>query len=162
MTAEKKAKLYPLEQSPEALKPAEVHKETISVPAEAPRERAENIAESVFPVATPVVVTPLAASKDPILERVEGILEEDLKEVYDGLPTELKPRFRAKGEEVALAITALLEGAKFRARQILKLIVEWLKMIPGMNRFFLEQEAAIKTRKITAIAQEDMRNGKYQ
>ena len=42
-----------------------------------------------------------------------------------------------------------------KARKVLKLIKGWLKMIPGVSRFFLEQEAAIKAQKIMEIAAPD-------
>lgn len=151
MATEAKSKLSGIEQRPETVKPAESYKETAIAPLETRPQSVENAPEAAIPISAPSVSAPLAISGDPILSKVERILEEDLQEVYDGLPAELKPRFRAKGEEVAHAITALLEGAKVKARQILKLILQWLKMIPGVNRFFLEQAAAIKTQKVLMV-----------
>jgi hypothetical protein len=44
-------------------------------------------------------------------------------------------------------------------KKILALIRDWLKLIPGVNRFFLEQEAKIKTDKILLAAEEKKQQG---
>ena len=98
---------------------------------------------------------PPAVPADPVLKQIETILAEDLEEVYAQLPPELKPKFKVKGEEVASAIRTMMATAKIKARKVLKLIAQWLKIIPGVNKFFLEQEAAIKAQKIMAVAQEE-------
>ena len=46
----------------------------------------------------------------------------------------------------------MIETGKAVGRKILKLIRSWLKLIPGVNKFFLEQEAKIKTDKIVDLA----------
>ena len=55
------------------------------------------------------------------------------------------------GEETASKIAQLLEAAKVKTRKIFDLIVKWLRIIPGINRFFLEQEAKIKADKILRL-----------
>lgn len=95
----------------------------------------------------PVSVLP----KEPALVKIESVLEENLGEVYASLPADVKTKFRAKGEETAVKIRQLMEKTKVKARKILKLIKEWLRFIPGVNKFFLEQEAAIKTQKLMAM-----------
>ena len=40
-----------------------------------------------------------------------------------------------------------------KAKKIFQLILEWLKLLPGINRFFLEQEAKIKTDRIIHLNQ---------
>jgi hypothetical protein len=40
-------------------------------------------------------------------------------------------------------------------KKIFVLIRAWLKIIPGVNRFFLEQEAKIKTDKILFVTEEE-------
>lgn len=102
--------------------------------------------------ASVVKTAPVAPVKDKLLEEVENILEEDLKEIYFDLPPETQKKFHDKGEETAGKIRILLTQAKVQVSKILKLIREWLKIIPGVNRFFLEQEAKIKIDRLMFLA----------
>lgn len=118
-------------------------------------ERAESRGEGgkvIRPSSRPVRPPSPPYAKDPAFVRVEAILEDNLEAIYGELPAELKAKFKAKGEETAHAIIAMMERAKVKARKVLKLIADWLKMIPGINKFFVEQEAAIKTQKIMQLA----------
>ncbi len=103
------------------------------------------------PAAPPAPVAP--AAKDPVLSRVEGILAEDLADIYRELPEGKREKFNTRGDEVAPEVFDMIHRAKASAKKILKLISDWLKMIPGINRFFLEQEAKIKTDKLMAMAE---------
>lgn len=98
------------------------------------------------------VKIPAILPRDPILAQVENILEEDLKDIYSNLPPLEQKRFREEGEEVASRIQKMIIDLKIKAKQILNLIRGWLKIIPGVNRFFLEQEAKIKTDKLMILA----------
>lgn len=154
MPKEEKSKIIsPAERVLEVEKVPEVPEKApkIEIPevAEAPKE-----APLKAPPAPPVTL-PKVEVRDPVLAQIENILEEDLKEVYAGLTPELKPQFKAKGEEAAKTIRDMIDRAKLKARKVLKLIKSWLKMVPGINRFFLEQEAAIKAQKIMEIAAKD-------
>jgi hypothetical protein len=91
------------------------------------------------------------AKADLVYQEVEKVLEEDLSDVYFKLPESAKAAFRQKGEETASKITLLLKSTKVKIKEVFKLIVVWLKVIPGINRFFLEQEAKIKTAKLISI-----------
>lgn len=79
---------------------------------------------------------------------IEKILEKDLSEVYQGLPDYLKPEFRKKGEETASKISVLLKETKLKIKEIIDLILDWLKIVPGLNEFFIEKEAEIKADEI--------------
>jgi hypothetical protein len=46
-----------------------------------------------------------------------------------------------------------MDSAKFKVKAIVDLIKKWLAIIPGVNKFFLEQEAKIKTDQIIALKQ---------
>jgi len=48
---------------------------------------------------------------------------------------------------------------KIKARKVLHLIRDWLKIIPGINKYFLEQEAKIKTDKIIELAEQEKQKG---
>ncbi len=92
---------------------------------------------------------------DRLEEEIEDILEEDLKELYLAMPPQAQAEFRAKGEQTRSKIRELVRAARVNAKKIFQLIRDWLKMIPGVNRFFLEQEAKIKTDKILLVSEEE-------
>lgn len=100
---------------------------------------------------TPISVTPVPISKDPVLGKIEDVLSADLTDVFLGMSPEKQAEFKRAGEETASKIRAMLEGAKVNAKKVFSLIREWLKLIPGVNRFFLEQEAKIRTDKILKL-----------
>lgn len=97
----------------------------------------------------PVVIKP--PRKSQTQKEIENILEEKLGEIYQSMDSIRQKEFKEKGEEAAFKISILINQAKIKIREILKLIIEWLKLIPGINRFFLEQEAKIKTDKILRL-----------
>ncbi len=92
---------------------------------------------------------------DRLADEIDDILEEDLKELYLAMSVDQQRKFRAKGEETVSKIRELVRATKINAKKIFRLIREWLKLIPGVNRFFLEQEAKIKTDKILAVSEEE-------
>jgi hypothetical protein len=89
---------------------------------------------------------------DAELKKIEGILSEGLGDIYKTLPDDIKPAFKTKGEEVAQTIRSWIDDAKIAAAKVLKLIREWLKMVPGINKYYLEQESKIRADKIIAFA----------
>jgi hypothetical protein len=96
----------------------------------------------------PVVVPQV---KDEIAIKVEKILEDGLGDAYQRLSPIAKQEFKIKGEKTAAKISELLRSTHVKVKKILRLIVEWLKILPGINRFFLEQEAKIKTDRIIEL-----------
>lgn len=101
------------------------------------------------------VVAPITAKppKSETLVKIEKILEEDLEAFYFSMPPDKRQIFKEKGEETASKIEKMMETGRMVARKILKLIRQWLKLIPGVNRFFLEQEAKIKTDELVTLAE---------
>lgn len=91
--------------------------------------------------------------RDEITVKVEKIMEEGLKDAYAKLSPIGREEFKIKGEKTAAAIRDLLRSAHIKVKKIFRLILEWLKMLPGANRFFLEQEAKVKTDKIILLHQ---------
>lgn len=89
--------------------------------------------------------------RDEMTLKIEKIMEEGLGDAYQELTPVQKQEFKIKGEETAYKIRQLLKGTRIKIKQIFKLILEWLKFLPGVNHFFLEQEAKIKTDKILSI-----------
>lgn len=103
-------------------------------------------------VAKPAAVVPATQKTiDPIAQKIETILEEDLTDLYLSMPKEVQVKFKAEGEVTLSKIMQLVQKTKINAKKIFLLIREWLKIIPGVNRFFLEQEAKIKTDKILRL-----------
>lgn len=100
----------------------------------------------------PVVTKPVAAApvvtKSEDLVAIEKILSEGLDDLYTKLPDNRKTEFKQKGEETASAIEKLLQGAKVKMKKVINVIRDWLLMIPGVNKFFLEQEIKIKADKL--------------
>ncbi|MFA4831145.1 MAG: hypothetical protein WC862_04775 [Patescibacteria group bacterium] len=89
--------------------------------------------------------------RDELTVKVEKIMEEGLKEAFQELPVIQQQEFKMKGEDTALKIRILLRAAHLKVKKIFRLLLEWLKMLPGINRFYLEQEAKIKTDKIVTL-----------
>ncbi len=114
--------------------------------AEAPGKLAElmNLRRRPKPTAIPQV-------RDEMTVRVEKILEEGIGDAYARLSPVAKQEFKIKGEQTAFKIAQLLKATHVKVKKILQLILEWLKLLPGVNRFFLEQEAKIKTDRIVAL-----------
>ena len=100
--------------------------------------------------AQPVAQTP---AKDAVTLRVEKILEEGLGPLYASLPDSAKPKFKQKGEVAANEITGMVRSLRFQAKRALQLIRDWLLTIPGVNKFFLEQEAKIKVDMLAQLIQ---------
>lgn len=91
-------------------------------------------------------------AKDPRLVEVENLLSVGLEDTYKELSPELKIKFKLEGERVSGLIWQMIESAKLQVQKIVDLIRNWLKMIPHVNHFFLEQETKIKTDKIILFA----------
>lgn len=87
---------------------------------------------------------------------IEKILEEDLGPLYAQMSPQQQQQFRAKGEEVTRTIFKMVyQETKVKVKKIIILIKKWLKLIPGINKYFLEQEAKIKTDRIVEIASKE-------
>jgi hypothetical protein len=115
-------------------------------------QKAAPESETIAPVGTPAPVSaPQPIAKDPVVATVESILTENLGDLYLSLPADEQQKFKAKGEETSKKIVELLRSAKATFKKIFNLIFDWLKTIPGINKFFTEQEAKIKADKIMKI-----------
>ncbi len=97
-------------------------------------------------------LAPIPSARDPFIIQIEKIMEEDLGDVFIALTPVQKQQFKIKGEETAKKIQHILKTTKVNLGKIIKLIFEWLKILPGVNRFFLEQEAKIKAEKIITLS----------
>lgn len=106
------------------------------------------------PSATPVQPK---VKVDRLAKEIESILAEDLTDLYLAMPPAKQQEFKTKGEETASRVRELVQAAKINAKKIFQLIRDWMKIIPGVNRFFLEQEAKIKTDKILIVSKQEQK-----
>ena len=89
--------------------------------------------------------------KDEMTLRIEKVMEAGLEDAFKALTPLQKQEFKIKGEQTAWKIRQLLKKTKVKIKEIFKLLLEWLKILPGVNKFFLEQEAKIKADLIVAL-----------
>ncbi len=100
--------------------------------------------------AAPVV--PPRPLKDPVYIEVEQVLSDGLLEYYRAMNPKVQQLFKSRGEELAQALTEMVQGAHVQISKVVELIRRWLLLIPGVSRFFLEQEAKIRADRIAMIA----------
>lgn len=84
-------------------------------------------------------------------QEIDKVLAEGLNDIFLKMDSSQQAAFKKVGEETVAKINNLLSETKIKVNKIIDLIKKWLKMIPGVNKFFLEQEAKIKTDKIVRI-----------
>ncbi len=121
---------------------------------EAEKEKAGSNATGHIASSIPTQDQVTALEKDQVTIEVEQILEKNLSEIYNSLPDDVKPVFKKKGEQTALAITDMVKRAAVKMSEVMRIVMDWLKIIPGVNRFYLEQEAKIKSDHIVALAEQ--------
>jgi hypothetical protein len=125
----------------------ESSREATERPAGQGISEAKGMTSSASSVASQAAVT-IIQQADEELKLIEEVLSEGLSDIYKSLPQERKTLFRQKGEETARKIRDMVASVQVKASNILQLIISWLRLIPGVNRFFLKQEAKIKTDQI--------------
>ncbi len=123
------------------------------------------VEQPVAPVEKPVSTEPapqvsitataplIPTVKDATLIKVERVLEDNLSDIYFELPPPARAAFKAEGEKTASLIRTLIDTSKFTAKTVLDLVRKWLKLIPHVNKYFLQQESKIKTDRIMALAE---------
>jgi len=121
---------------------------------ESPTKLAEKPAEIPAIQESPVNANNQAVSDNWQAKRavaIDSILSEGLDEIFLSLKPQEQARFKKEGEETVKKINQLLSEAKVRINKIMELIRRWLRLIPRVNKYFLEQETKIKTDKIVGI-----------
>lgn len=93
-------------------------------------------------------------TKDEELIMIENILSKDTEKYYNQLAIFKQKEFQKKGEEIALKIKKILRQTKVRANEIFELVKNWLKILPKISTYFLDQEAKIKTDEILQMKRE--------
>jgi hypothetical protein len=87
-------------------------------------------------------------------EAIDRILADGLGDIFVKLEPQKQQEFRLEGDRTVRKINELLEKGKLTLGHLAELIRKWLSIIPGVNRFFLEQDAKIKADKIMEINKE--------
>ena len=82
------------------------------------------------------------------MKKIESVLEKGLDDIYLAMPVENREKFKQEGEKTVAEINGLFERGKATIKKIVNLIKKWLGSIPGINKFFIEQEAKIKADEI--------------
>jgi hypothetical protein len=97
---------------------------------------------------------PASASDSELAKRekaIEKIMARGLEESYLAMSPLEQQNFKTAGESVAKQINVLLGETKIKIVKIINLIRGWLKMLPGVNTFFLEQETKLKVDEILQL-----------
>jgi len=95
---------------------------------------------------------PTPHTKSERLIEIEKIMSQGLEGVYANLDQGAQDKLKIEGEKSANKIERIVEEGGNIAKKILHVLRDWLKRIPGVNKFFLEQESKIKTDRIVAMA----------
>ncbi|MFA6423788.1 MAG: hypothetical protein WCV83_00565 [Candidatus Magasanikbacteria bacterium] len=111
----------------------------------------EKFAHKLVPAKAKKVVRPIPQVQDEMSVKIEQILESGLGDEFAKLSPIAKQEFKIKGEETTAKIRELLRSTHVKVKKIFYLIIEWLRILPGINKFFLEQEAKIKTDLIVGL-----------
>jgi len=130
----------------------------IVTPIEAPDQLAKKEQKSEhLPIDEIITPTPqqkqviIPNIKDPVASQIEKIMESGLVDAFKEMTPIQQQEFKIKGEKTAFAIKELLNKSKVNIKKIFLLLFDWLKIIPGISRFYIQQEAKIKADKIVAI-----------
>jgi len=85
-------------------------------------------------------------------KKIEKILESDMDSIYLEMRPEKRMEFKKLGEETSMKINQMIDSGKIKFKKVVNLIKKWLSIVPGINKFFLEQEAKLKTDEIMKMA----------
>lgn len=109
------------------------------------QQKSEQVSPNQVVLPSDDSTTPLATIDDSIvLEQVESILAQGMDKVFLSMDATTQEAFKLKGEQTAKKITTLLQKGKIVINDIISIIMEWLRVVPSINQYYLEQEAKIK------------------
>ena len=119
------------------------------------KEKRETVNDSISQTSVAQAIGGQATEQKQQTKKIECVLEDRLDEIYLKMPESMKHKFKYEGEKTAAKINQLLNKTKINIKKIVNLIRKWLLIIPGVNVFFLEQEAKIKADEIVKIKLEN-------
>lgn len=88
---------------------------------------------------------------NPLIKNIEDTMADGLADAYQAMDPKTQQEFKRVGEETASAISKLLSQSKIQVQKIVSLILRWLRIIPRVNPYYLEQQAKIKADAIVAM-----------
>jgi len=148
-----------------ALKVEKELKEKVELPEQGRESKTETQAETMVPAKQIKRIKPVPAGAAGVglmseeekkrQKQIEHIMAKDLEKIYLNLSPAKQKEFKIKGEQTAGEINKLLNKVKVKAKEIVRLIIKWLSLIPGVNKFFLEQEAKIKADEILRLKEKN-------
>ncbi len=120
-----------------------------------PTEKEDGSAPAISPLAQ-TLPRPVTQEKTELRLDIERVLEEDLSYMYSQLSSEQRKQFRDEGERLAGKLETMVASAKIKLRTVILMIREWLLLVPGINKFFVERAAKIKAEKILSLKDLDI------
>ncbi|MEK7537788.1 MAG: hypothetical protein AAB619_02360, partial [Patescibacteria group bacterium] len=88
---------------------------------------------------------------DQLVKNIEGAMADGLEDAYKAMDPATRQKFKQVGEATASAIGKLLAQSKIQVKKIVTLLLRWLRLIPQVNPYYLEQQAKIKADAIVAL-----------
>ena len=117
-----------------------------------PEQVAEEVSQTPQPAplpAAPVDAQPVPQPADPgEVKNIESVLSQDMENAFLTMDAATQAQFKIKGEETSQKIAILMRQTGVKVKQVIILIFDWLKIIPRVNKFYIEQEAKIKAEAI--------------
>jgi hypothetical protein len=124
--------------------------------------------EKAGPMPTQAQVETNAEDKDKIVKELERIMSADLAQIdpktkqltglFTELPADRQTLLKQEGERIARNIDDMFKTRKIDLQEIHNDIEQWLRIIPMINRPWLEQQATIITDKTSNMYQEYIRD----
>lgn len=136
---------------PETLKEAQETPPQTESPKDAAELKTQPAPQPQIPASPPII----AAPKSPLRKDIEQTLSQNINTFYANMDLATKTAFKAKALETAGKIETMLASGKLNVKKIISWIREWLQMIPGVNKLFLEQESKIKADKMVRLEKHD-------
>ncbi|MDP2789539.1 MAG: hypothetical protein Q8O51_00195 [bacterium] len=105
-----------------------------------------------LPSQVPLVTMPLpVGAEEQQLKQIETVLSEGLHDIFVALPPAEQQKFKVAGELAAREVSGLLAQVKVKLGAVIAVLRRWLGTLPGVNKFFVEQEAKIKAEKLVRL-----------
>jgi len=123
-------------------------RESESAPAEKTQDDESAAGKEIAATGAPLAAARKRKERE---KKIENILAKNMEEIYLNMPPDKQKEFKTAGEEAAREINGLLDKTKLKVKKIIGIIRKWLSIIPGVNKFFLEQESKIKADEIMKI-----------
>lgn len=120
-----------------------------------PEQSSEQVARQTVehtqttPVALPVdIQNQVQQTDNDEVKKIETLLSQGMENAFLSMDTATQAQFKIKGEETSKKIASLMHQTKVKVKQVIDLILDWLNIIPRVNKFYIEQESKIKAEAI--------------